>query len=1651
MAESYLFSVLVELEGNPDIPKLKNKLVKYFQSKKSSNGGDCLVEYEISKGQGAVVWFRTAEVRQMVLEKQEHKIKLDQGVLKLNLRLPSDEVTIAQEIPSAVNSSKQPAVVPKDLPESGDGETACPEDSGDGETACPEDSAATDKTELQSTSAVLGNIQESMNQAFLEMLVENIMNAQTSASPTASQRFSLEILPDISMAVVTFQNVKDTEYFISNCISHKIFKQKELSVKLLEITAKVKVENIPPNYSSDHLHLYYEKEGEVVDLEMCEEDQSAVITFQDPHAVHRVTKKHHDEKQPIKAFPFYESLGTALYDKDQPTLKLPAAFTENIDQAIWRYLCDKQEATATINKIMAENFCKVDLQHHTVLLRPLPSLLKQKDVKAKHVHQWKDTVKTTFTQALSKFKSLELNVQDCAWEESEQEICKAMSGEAVVVVPDKAKGALIVVGLVDEVDRLSQSLKEIMDKIAKIIEREKTSKTEELHLAPSIYHVISQDGLQGKIAGEYPELKMAYNRESQNVILTGLMQEVWGANRKIIDAVSALKRKKVEVSNYVLEFLQEEDQEKLSNSLFTSQSVNAALEIDRNGLELLAVSDLALSEAKRQLEKCLVSKYIDVEDSNVLEMSGWKDLTSRLEKTYNILSRTFMVKTSGVHPNIKVVVAGNMDIVNSVQKELGGFLFQNAPVDEILQIKSNAIVKFIQEKESAWSDIVKGGVKVSFKDEAICFSGIRVHVSDCLTLFKDLVSSTYFDTLQVPEPGAKKFFQDEEAMYVEAVKMKTACVVQLVDEMHLVSNDKTVQAMEEMVPKEFGNHGGNNLQQHLAISTETQHYRWEQSTNGSERAQTKEGLTITLMKGNIQDALTEVVVNTVGNDLILDSGAVSTALLNAAGPELQELINQHATAGKVGEVIITKGCNLKSKLVFHTIAPRWSNGQGATQKTLSEIVKKCLVLAEQQQLMSVTFPAIGTGNLGFPRVLVASLMLDKVLKFSSKMNPKHLKEVVFILHPSDVSTFKAFTDEFNKRFMTQSAISKGSASTQQGLFSKVTSSSGMHETKMGGVVIQVVTGDITKETTDVIVNSTNKTFNLKTGVSKAILDAAGPTVEAECQQLTQPIKDMILTEPGNLQSKKILHLVGISDPQNIQECVKDALKMCARKDFTSISFPALGTGQGNVQVSQVADAMFDALVEVVAKKSVNTLRLVRIVIFQTAMLTEFYNSMLKKENTDVQEEEDTDAQEAVTDLQDEGSLFKAFENIGTRIKSIFIRSKGNKPQKPERFVFMDKEVDPTCFHICGDSQAKVDEAKQWVKDLILKEQDSSIITDDAIINLTTSDRQCISNMINTMGVRVEQESSQDKLTIEGITKDVLKVTNEIQKMLQRIRSEEELSRSAELASTVVEWQYQQQGGQYQSFDLIHNFHLEQANETKKQHVEVTIQGRMYKVTLPNGPATDNHGNSLDIRRIDKAAHDSLPQYWDTMPDNSLCQSFPIQPGTSEHDEVLGLFQATCQNSVLKIERIQNPSLWRNLQIKKQEMDSKNCHQNNEKRLFHGTCPLIIDTINANGFNRSYAGKNAAVYGNGTYFAVEASYSADDTYSVPDSQGQKHMYLCHVLTGDFTEGQRDMIAPPAKSKSTTQLYDSVTDDPTAPSMFIVFNDIQAYPAYLITFI
>ncbi len=82
---------------------------------------------------------------------------------------------------------------------------------------------------------------------------------------------------------------------------------------------------------------------------------------------------------------------------------------------------------------------------------------------------------------------------------------------------------------------------------------------------------------------------------------------------------------------------------------------------------------------------------------------------------------------------------------------------------------------------------------------------------------------------------------------------------------------------------------------------------------------------------------------------------------------------------------------------------------------------------------------------------------------------------------------------------------------------------------------------------------------------------------------------------------------------------------------------------------------------------------------------------------------------------------------------------------------------------------------------------------------------------------------------------------------------------------------------------------------------------------------------------------------------------------------------------------------------------------------------------------------------GMYFAVDASYSIDDTYSRPDNQGNKYMYLALVVVGDLCVGNNTMnVPPPLPASSNLLLYDSTVNRLNQPSMYVIYHDAQAYP-------
>ena len=93
------------------------------------------------------------------------------------------------------------------------------------------------------------------------------------------------------------------------------------------------------------------------------------------------------------------------------------------------------------------------------------------------------------------------------------------------------------------------------------------------------------------------------------------------------------------------------------------------------------------------------------------------------------------------------------------------------------------------------------------------------------------------------------------------------------------------------------------------------------------------------------------------------------------------------------------------------------------------------------------------------------------------------------------------------------------------------------------------------------------------------------------------------------------------------------------------------------------------------------------------------------------------------------------------------------------------------------------------------------------------------------------------------------------------------------------------------------------------------------------------------------------------------------------------------------------------------------------------------------------------YGKGVYFATEASEAHLYTMGKdkrPPKDNTHIMYLCKVLTGDYTLGKEDMVEPPTKDPTTKKKYDSVVDNVDDPSIFVVFYDAWAYPEYLIRY-
>ncbi|NWI50330.1 PAR12 polymerase, partial [Calyptomena viridis] len=215
-------------------------------------------------------------------------------------------------------------------------------------------------------------------------------------------------------------------------------------------------------------------------------------------------------------------------------------------------------------------------------------------------------------------------------------------------------------------------------------------------------------------------------------------------------------------------------------------------------------------------------------------------------------------------------------------------------------------------------------------------------------------------------------------------------------------------------------------------------------------------------------------------------------------------------------------------------------------------------------------------------------------------------------------------------------------------------------------------------------------------------------------------------------------------------------------------------------------------------------------------------------------------------------------------------------------------------------------------------------------------------------------------------------------------------------------------------------------------------------------------SSEDVQKIKKGQRDSsipnkaCPSHWDqsALPDLGY-KAVVISSVTSEYNTIKELFHQTMKNySILKLHRIQNPSLWKVFQWQKEKMKRENGGKEvKEKLLFHGTSVSYREAICTRNFDWRLCGSNGTNYGMGIYFARDASYSHAYCQAV---ENINMMFVARVLVGDFIKGNAAYVRPPTKSVDGLWFYDSCVDNELNPSVFVIFEKHQIYPEYIIEY-
>lgn len=160
--------------------------------------------------------------------------------------------------------------------------------------------------------------------------------------------------------------------------------------------------------------------------------------------------------------------------------------------------------------------------------------------------------------------------------------------------------------------------------------------------------------------------------------------------------------------------------------------------------------------------------------------------------------------------------------------------------------------------------------------------------------------------------------------------------------------------------------------------------------------------------------------------------------------------------------------------------------------------------------------------------------------------------------------------------------------------------------------VRVLTGDITAQRVDAIVNAANSGLLGGAGVDGAIHRVGGPRILEECREIRRtrlpdglPTGEAVITGAGRLPCRFVIHTVGPirghmpgREAELLASCYRNALQLAVEHGLESVAFPSISTGAYGYPREEAAAVSSLAVADMLAAHE--SLREVRLVFFSDA-------------------------------------------------------------------------------------------------------------------------------------------------------------------------------------------------------------------------------------------------------------------------------------------------------------------------------------------------------------------------------------------------------------------------------------------------------------------